>query len=105
MRMNTLTSSLSRTQHITNLTNYVNGKSRAPIARETLPVTNPSIGTEIATVPLSSAQDVDDAVRTARAAFPAWSSMPIKERSQVFFRYKTLMEKHAQELAALVQQE
>jgi malonate-semialdehyde dehydrogenase (acetylating)/methylmalonate-semialdehyde dehydrogenase len=87
------------------LSNFINGKSRASIARETLSVTNPSIGAEIATVPLSTSQDVDEAVRTARAAFPAWSAMPIKERSQVFFRYKTLMEQHAQELAALVQEE
>jgi len=87
------------------LSNFINGKSRASIARETLSVTNPSIGAEIATVPLSTSQDVDEAVRTARAAFPAWSAMPIKERSQVNFRYKTLMEQHAQELAALVQEE
>jgi malonate-semialdehyde dehydrogenase (acetylating)/methylmalonate-semialdehyde dehydrogenase len=66
---------------------------------------SPTTGEQIASVPLSSAKDVDEAVRAAQAAFPAWSATPIKERAQVFFRYKTLMEKHANELAALVQQE
>ena len=87
------------------LSNFINGTAAASHGTETLPVTDPSLGSEIATVPLSSARDVDDAVRTARAAFPAWSSMPIKERAQVFFRYKSLMERHAQELAALVHEE
>lgn len=85
--------------------NYVGGKWTEARTSGFLPVMNPSIGKQIASVPLSTAQDVDAAVRAAQAAFPVWSSMPIKERVQVFFRYKTLMEKHAQELAALVNEE
>src|SRR5204863_9518784 len=38
-------------------------------------------------------------------ALPAWSHTPIKERVQVFFRYKTLLERHIDELAALVTEE
>ena len=45
------------------------------------------------------------AVEAAKAAFPAWSGMPVKERVQVFFRYKTLLEKHLQELSELVMDE
>ncbi len=89
----------------TQLHNYVNGSTVRAHALDALPVTNPSTGREIAAVPLSRAQDVDDAVHAAKKAFPGWSSMPIKERAQVFFRYKMLMEKHAQELASLVNEE
>jgi malonate-semialdehyde dehydrogenase (acetylating)/methylmalonate-semialdehyde dehydrogenase len=85
--------------------NYIGGKWTEAKTSGFLPVMNPSVGKQIVSVPLSTAQDVDDAVRTAQAAFPAWSTMPIKERVQVFFRYKTLMEKHAQELAGLVHEE
>jgi malonate-semialdehyde dehydrogenase (acetylating)/methylmalonate-semialdehyde dehydrogenase len=56
-------------------------------------------------VPLSSAREVDAAVRAARAAFPAWSATPIKERVQVFYRYKALLERHIDELAALITEE
>ncbi len=95
----------SKKQGIVTLSNFISGKRNSSHGKDTLPVTNPSIGSEIAYVPLSTARDVDDAVQSARTAFSAWSSTPIKERAQVFFRYKTLMEKHAQELAALVHEE
>ncbi len=87
------------------LMNYVNGSWVDARTGEFQPVMNPSIGQQIARVPLSLPEDVDAAVRAARAAFPAWSATPIKERVQVFFRYKRLMEDHLQELAALVHEE
>src|SRR6185503_11450297 len=43
--------------------------------------------------------------KAAKAAFPAWSKTPIKERVQVFFRYKYLLEKHLKELAELCSEE
>ena len=54
---------------------------------------------------MSTATGLDSAVKAAKAAFPAWSKTPIKERVQVFFRYKLLLEKHSRELAELVQEE
>jgi malonate-semialdehyde dehydrogenase (acetylating)/methylmalonate-semialdehyde dehydrogenase len=48
---------------------------------------------------------VDAAVGAAAAAFPAWSATPIKERVQVFFRYRTLLEQARDELAALIGEE
>jgi malonate-semialdehyde dehydrogenase (acetylating)/methylmalonate-semialdehyde dehydrogenase len=70
-----------------------------------LDVHDPSSGTVLSRVPLSSAREVDAAVRAARAAFPAWSATPIKERVQVFYRYKALLERHIDELAALITEE
>ncbi len=68
-------------------------------------VVNPRTGSVISTLPLSSASDLDAAVESAKKAFPAWSATPIKERVQVFYRYKALMEKHLMELAELVRDE
>jgi malonate-semialdehyde dehydrogenase (acetylating)/methylmalonate-semialdehyde dehydrogenase len=87
------------------LQNYVAGGFVAPKSRPFLDVYNPSSGDVISKVPLSEAADVAAAVQAARAAFPAWSGMPIKERVQVFYRYKALLEKHIDELAALVTEE
>jgi malonate-semialdehyde dehydrogenase (acetylating) / methylmalonate-semialdehyde dehydrogenase len=88
------------------LRNYVGGDFVAPAkGRPALDVYDPSSGAVISRVPLSAAADVDAAVQAARAAFPAWSSTPIKERVQVFYRYKTLLEKNIDELAALVTEE
>jgi malonate-semialdehyde dehydrogenase (acetylating)/methylmalonate-semialdehyde dehydrogenase len=54
---------------------------------------------------MSSSKDLDTAVKAAKAAFPGWSRTPIKERVQVFFRYKYLLEKHLEELAKLCTEE
>ena len=62
-------------------------------------------GSLLSEVPMSSAKDLNDAVAAAAKAFPAWSKTPIKERVQVFFRYKYLLEKHLKELSELVQEE
>ena len=71
----------------------------------TLDVYNPSSGEILSRVPLSGGREVDAAVVAARAAFPAWSATPIKERVQVLYRYKTLLERHIDELAALITEE
>jgi malonate-semialdehyde dehydrogenase (acetylating)/methylmalonate-semialdehyde dehydrogenase len=85
--------------------NYLNGRFIPSDSAEYLPVMNPGIGKQIAKVPLSSAAQVDEAVAAARAAFPAWSGMPIKERAQVLYRYRALLDKNAQSLAQLVHEE
>jgi len=90
---------------ISEVMNYVNGRFLRSKSSNFLPVMNPSVGKQIAKVPLSTPQDVDDAVRAAKSAFASWAATPIKERSQVFYRYKTLMEKYSQELAGLVHEE
>jgi len=85
--------------------NYINGQFVPSTTTQTLNVISPLDGSFLSTVPLSSAQDLDQAVKAAQAAFPAWSKTPIKERVQVFFRYKTLLEKHLKELAELCSEE
>ena len=70
-----------------------------------LDVTNPATGAVIARVPAGGGAEVDAAVRAARAAFPAWAGTPIKERVQVLFRYRQLLEQNLEELSALVSEE
>jgi malonate-semialdehyde dehydrogenase (acetylating)/methylmalonate-semialdehyde dehydrogenase len=85
--------------------NYINGEFVDASAQQALDVTNPADGSVISQVPLSAAADVDRAVDAAKKAFPGWSQTPIKERVQVFFRYKTLLEQNIDELAKLVTEE
>ncbi|GAC1426295.1 MAG: CoA-acylating methylmalonate-semialdehyde dehydrogenase [Chitinophagaceae bacterium] len=85
--------------------NYINGQFVPAGTSKTMEVISPVDGNLLSTVPMSSAKDLDTAVQAAKKAFPAWSKMPIKERVQVFFRYKTLLEKHLPELAALCSEE
>lgn len=83
------------------LTNYINGGNAASNGA-LLEVFSPLSGELISKVPLSTAGVVDEAVRAAIEAFPAWSNLSLKERAQVFYRYRHLLEKHFEELAALI---
>src|SRR5205085_8383954 len=82
--------------------NYIGGAFVDPGEQKHLDVFSPIDGSVISRVPLSAAEEVDRAVAAAKKAFPAWSATPIKERVQVFFRYKTLLEENIDELARLV---
>jgi len=65
-------------------------------------VISPLDGSVISTVPLSSKSDLDLAVAAAKAAFPAWSGLTLKERTQVFYKFRSLLEENMQELSELV---
>jgi len=91
----------------TSLSNFINGTygTYSYSNGEYLDVFSPLNGEVISQVPLSSAAVVDEAVTGAMQAFPAWSELPIKERVQVFYRYRNLLEKYFEELAALISEE
>ena len=84
--------------------NFIAGEF-VPDNLKKLDVENPRYGKVISTMPLSGKAELDAAVQAAKAAFPSWSAMPVKERVQVFYRYKALMEKHLEELSNLVMDE
>jgi malonate-semialdehyde dehydrogenase (acetylating)/methylmalonate-semialdehyde dehydrogenase len=87
------------------LQNYINGQFVAPETDRYLEVTSPVNGESLSRVPMSNRASLNKAVAAAEKAFPTWSRMPIKERVQVFFRYKFLLEKNITSLAELVQEE
>ena len=85
--------------------NYINGKFIDATSARTFDVISPLDGTLLSKVPMSTPKDLDNAVKAAKAAFTAWSHTPIKERVQVFFKYKYLLERDLIELAALCSEE
>ncbi|MCZ6637308.1 MAG: CoA-acylating methylmalonate-semialdehyde dehydrogenase, partial [Alphaproteobacteria bacterium] len=68
-------------------------------------VFNPATGKVEAKVPLAGPKEVQSAIDAARAAFPAWAATPPQRRARVMFRFKELIERNADELAALVSSE
>ena len=70
-----------------------------------LEVISTTDGSVLSTVPLSNYEAVNKAVKVAEKTFPMWSSTPVKERAQVFYKYKTLLEKYIDDLTFLVHEE
>lgn len=85
--------------------NYYNGEFIDSVSTEDLEVISPLDGNLLSTVPMSTTDELERAVRSAKKAFDGWSKLPIKERVQVFFRYRYLLEKNSDELTALVSEE
>lgn len=83
------------------LRNYVGG-ALVDVSGPTVPVHDPATGAVIAHVPMSGTSDVDAAVSAARAALPAWRALTMKDRVQVLYRYRTLVEQHLDELSQLI---
>jgi malonate-semialdehyde dehydrogenase (acetylating)/methylmalonate-semialdehyde dehydrogenase len=84
---------------------YINGAWEKPAGRTLHAVTNPATGATIAEVPYATETDIDRAVRTAHDAFLKWREVPVVDRVQVLYRYKALLEKHADDVAATLTRE
>ncbi|KAJ1425025.1 putative methylmalonate semialdehyde dehydrogenase [Ochromonadaceae sp. CCMP2298] len=87
------------------LPNFIGGEFVQGSATGSVAVVSPSTGETIALVPLSTAKDVADAVVVAKAAFEGWSGLTIKARAAIMFRFHSLVETHAQELAEIIVRE
>jgi len=82
--------------------NWIGGFDAVSASSQTLDVTTPYWGKNIATIPLSGSDDLDAAVEAASKAWPAWRDTPVGTRTQVMFQLKSLMERDYKELAELV---
>ena len=83
------------------LKNLINGAWVESSGKETVDVRNPATGELLAKTPLSTAKDVDAAVRAAQAAFPAWRNTPVVVRARHLFRLKALLDEHKEEIARI----
>lgn len=84
-----------------NVKNFINGNFEEN-GGKMMDVFSPLDGKIISKVPLSGYKALDKAVEAAEAAFDGWSNTTIKERVQIFYKYRTLLEQNRNELADLV---
>jgi malonate-semialdehyde dehydrogenase (acetylating)/methylmalonate-semialdehyde dehydrogenase len=85
--------------------NYIGGEWRDASGPDPLPVLNPRYAKSMGACQQSSADDVDAAVKAARAAFKEWREWPLRERAMVMYAARDLMMKDVDELAWLVSHE
>ncbi len=90
---------------MTIISNAIAGKLVQSVSTRSSPVYNPATGEQIATLPLSTLDEINAAVASAKAAFPAWSNTPPMKRARVMFKFKELLDRHAAELAREISRE
>ena len=78
--------------------NFIDGTFVASGSAECISVVNPATQEILATLPLSSGEDVNQAVEKGRAAFPDWRDMPVVDRVQPLFRLKGQLEENFDEI-------
>jgi malonate-semialdehyde dehydrogenase (acetylating) / methylmalonate-semialdehyde dehydrogenase len=98
-------SSAAATMKYVRVRNYYGGQFVDSQASDRLDVTSPLDGSLLSQVPMSTSDELDAAVKSAKSAFDSWCKATIKERVQVFFRYRSLLEKYFDELTALISEE
>ena len=90
---------------MTTLGHHIGGERVDGTSGRTAPVFNPATGQETKQVSLASTEEVDCAVQAAQEAFAGWSKTTPMRRARVMFRYLELLEKHLNEIAALITEE
>lgn len=84
------------------LQNWVGGTNQNSSSGRAISIISPYFDKEIATVPDSNYADLDLVVRKAKAAFLGWSSTNIRDRAEVMFNLKSIIESNLDELAHLI---
>ena len=87
------------------ITHWIGGKPVAGSADRTSPVWNPATGEQQAEVALASVDDVDSAVRAAKAAFERWGQSSLSQRTKVLFKFRELVDANIQRLAEAISDE
>ena len=86
------------------LNNYIHG-SQAPSNGEAKRVLSPVNGEVLTTVPFSTREELQSAVNAAQAAFPAWTQLTLRQRCDIFYRYRSLLQDNLGELSRLCHEE
>ena len=87
------------------LTHFIGGAQAAGQSGRWGEVFEPATGAVRARVPLASREEMEQAIAAAQAAFPKWAATPPLRRARILFKFKELIERHADELSALITQE
>ncbi len=100
-----MTSKLNDDSTPQQLTHFIGGKPHAGDGKRWGDVFNPATGAIVAQAPLAGTADVDAALGAATAALPGWADTTPLRRARVMFKFKELLEKNADEIAALITRE
>ncbi len=85
--------------------NAVAGKRYVSSSTRRVPVFNPATGEQSAELPLSTMDELNEAVASAVKAQVAWGATPPMKRARVMFKFKALLDQYADDLAREISKE
>jgi aldehyde dehydrogenase (NAD+) len=88
-------------RHSRRLGHFINGTWQAPAEGQYFDTTDPSTGETLAAVAQGSAEDVDAAIKAARAALRRWQSLTPHARARYLYALARQVQKHSRRLAVL----
>jgi malonate-semialdehyde dehydrogenase (acetylating)/methylmalonate-semialdehyde dehydrogenase len=87
------------------ITHWIDGAEYPPSGGRTAPVYDPALGVQTKEVALAGKTEIEAAVASAKAAFPAWSNLSLARRQAVLFKFRELLDARKGELAEIITSE
>ncbi|MBT1018579.1 CoA-acylating methylmalonate-semialdehyde dehydrogenase [Canibacter sp. lx-72] len=87
------------------LANWIDGKLSLGASKNLSSVYNPATGEVIAQVALSSQEEIDAAIASAKKGFKEWSGYSIAKRQAVIFNFRELLNSRKEKLAEIITRE
>ncbi|HKJ55626.1 MAG TPA: CoA-acylating methylmalonate-semialdehyde dehydrogenase [Nitriliruptoraceae bacterium] len=87
---------------MTTIAHWIDGLAHTGAGTRTSPVHDPATGAVTGEATMATTADVDDAVAAARSAFASWRDTSLTGRSAILFAFRELVNRHADDLAALI---
>ncbi len=84
------------------ITHWIDGAPAPGTSGRSGPVYNPATGRQTGIVDFASVEEIDAAVRSAKAAFPGWRAVSLSRRAELFFRIRQLVHEHHEDIARLL---
>src|SRR5919197_1721351 len=89
-------------QDVRRITHWIGGRAVEGESSRSGSVYNPATGQQTGAVDFATAEEVDRAVQTAKAAFPAWRALSLSRRTELFFRIRDLVHERRDEIAKIL---
>lgn len=85
--------------------NFINGEFKPGSSSKIHTIISPLDGVELTTFRESTNEDLNEIIAFAKKSQKAWQKVTLKERAQVFFKYKQLLEENSEVLTEIIYRE
>ncbi|MFJ4220613.1 CoA-acylating methylmalonate-semialdehyde dehydrogenase [Curtobacterium luteum] len=92
-------------QSTTTVGHWIDGAHVASTSGRTAPVYDPALGVATKQVALADESEIQAAIASAKAAFPAWSNLSLAKRQQILFAFREVLNRDKAELAEIITSE